>query len=116
MEHITLARHERLYLARVRYPTEPAQSDWAEYFGVGRYLYGQWERGEVEIPEEVLEDISIHENEDITDLDRCVILRKRSGKDQRVCAGEMGISRQWFNYMERGERNSQPLFEYWGLT
>ena len=51
--------------------------------------------------------------EDITESERCYILRRRLGKTQRQCAAELGISRYWFNQMEQGKAPCDTLVRYW---
>jgi DNA-binding XRE family transcriptional regulator len=75
---------------------------------VHRNTYGRLERGDsVEVVPTCPSVLPLLQNE------ICFLLRRRSEWTQQECADNMGITRYWYNLMENGRVNSDPLMEYW---
>lgn len=49
----------------------------------------------------------------LTPGEQCFILRRRSGKQQKDIAAELGICRYWLMRMEQGLANADALVKYW---
>jgi DNA-binding XRE family transcriptional regulator len=49
----------------------------------------------------------------LSNLEECIILRKRSKLSQLELGKELGVSRQWVNEMEKGKQDAERLLEFW---
>lgn len=102
-----LTAGETLLLARRR--SGESQEKCADRYGLTRNAYGKFERDD-----ETYTNIKIPELNELTDAEKCLILRRRSGLTQDECAEEIGITRFWFNRMEVGKVDASSLVAYWG--
>lgn len=77
--------------------------------GITRNQYGEVERGEIAIstigPIPNVGELAAHE--------RCLLHRRRAGARQEDCAKEIGITRFWYNQMEKGHADCKPLLDFW---
>ena len=101
-----LTAGETLLLARRR--SGESQEKCADGYGLTRNSYGKFERDE-----ETHTNIKIPELNELTDAEKCLILRRRSGLTQDECAEKIGITRFWFNRMEVGKADASSLVAYW---
>lgn len=99
---------ERFLIHRMR--LGKSQESFASGIGLSRNQFGKLERDAKDAP--VIPPPSIIRN--LRDYEKCLILRKRSGKSQDQCALEMKISRFWFNKMESNQVSNQALIDFWG--
>lgn len=97
---------ENLFLTRKRLGQTQKQA--AKYFQVGISRYRAWELGE-NTPGFDLEDPKI------TDVEWCVLERRRAGLNQAELAEKLKCCRYWINCMERGKKDATLLLKYWGL-
>jgi hypothetical protein len=93
-----LSRGERMLIARRR-------RQFAKFLGVGRFLYQQYELDQSVGPEVAVGRLS--------DVEVCLILRRRHGLSEFDVGKEMGLSRSYVSMMERGAVGSARLVEYW---
>lgn len=100
----TLTQAECLLLERRRRGESQTRAARRYRIPVSRYV--AWERGTREITKPVSEIVP-------TPCEKCVVLRKRSGKAQKEIAAEMRRSRMWVVLMERGDANPTELLRYW---
>ena len=49
----------------------------------------------------------------LTQVEKCILLRRRAGKNQGQLSFYMGVSRTWVNHMETERSNPARLLEYW---
>jgi hypothetical protein len=75
-------------------------------FGLSRYEYGKRERDLIDMP------VTLLSFEDLTDAEKCVILRKRKSATQLEIALDMGISRYWLNQKELGHCDCSDLLHH----
>lgn len=59
-------------------------------------------------PEHLIEIVG-----DLQDHEKCLILRKRSGKRQEEVAKEMSMSRNWLRALENGSEPCDALLAHW---
>ncbi len=91
------------------------QSVMAASLGVGMRQYRRWEEGVDAVPHStaVLAGIPAVEASGLTDLEKCVILRVRTGITRAKLARKIGVSPTWVTQMERGLVSGERLVEYW---
>lgn len=102
-----LTAGETLLLARRR--SGESQEKCAQRYGITRNSYGKLERDD-----ETYTNIKIPVLNELTDAEKCLILRRRSGLTQDECAEKIGVTRFWFNRMEVGKVDVSSLVAYWG--
>ena len=89
------------------------QDEQAAALGVTRHVYASFERDEA-IPDRTPIPGSVRQLRDgLTDSERCVIHRRRSGWTQREVAAAMQMSRLAINKMEKGVWKAARLLSYW---
>ena len=49
----------------------------------------------------------------LSNLEECILLRRRAGLSQLELGKKLGVSRQWVNEMENGKQEAERLLEYW---
>lgn len=101
-----LTTGEILLLARRR--SGESQEKCAHGHGLTRNAYGKLERDD-----DTHANVKIPVLNELTDAERCLILRRRSGLKQDECAEEIGITRFWFNRIEVGKVDASSLVVYW---
>lgn len=108
-----LAPHELLYCYRKR--TDTTQLECAEWFDLPIKQYQAIERNVKPAPEPLVDHLAkfFQEQGDITELEKCVALRRRFGEHQRVIARQLGCSLGWLKEIERGNADPSKLVEYW---
>lgn len=107
MDFKPLTNGERFFIRRKRLNLN--QEDCAKRRDLTRNQYGKLERDAEGKP-----DITINQVDPLTDLEKCLIKRRRSSLSQAECAAKMNITRFWFNQMETGRVNSKALIDFWG--
>ncbi len=85
------------------------QKEAAPYLSMSWNFYKEVENGKREIRLTEIPFIGELEANEI-----CLILRKRSGWTINECAEDAGISRYWYNMMEKGKVSPNLLVRYWG--
>ncbi len=98
-----LSRGERLSIERRR--RKESQSAASERFNVSTFTYGQWERDAAEGP--------LRQSFSLTNVERCILYRRRLGWTQDCVSSMMGRSRAWVNMMERGQIPCRELLDFW---
>ena len=100
-----LTAAERLLIDRRR--AGATQVDAAAHWGVSAWTYRMWESGqrEKDIPEPTLGRL--------TEVEGCVILRRRTGLSRTALAKLVSISEWWLTQMERGRIPADRLIEFW---
>lgn len=85
-----------------------SQKEMAERLGMKRRVYSEAENSNsLDISGDVVYVGDLEPNE------ICLILRRRKQMTQRECAEKMGITRFWYNQMEKGVAPSYRLEEFW---
>lgn len=105
-EKFSLSENELLYVWRRRLGL--SQKDAAKQFNIDRYTYGLIELGRKEIPKNMIKT-----PENISDLEMCILLRRRKGWTQDMLGWKAYLSRTWIGYMEAGIRDPQSLIAFW---
>ncbi len=100
------------YLFIERHKLKINQTKMANRFGITRHLYSEIELGLKLIGilpgwRNLLIPIKL------TEIEKCIILRRRAGLTHTQLSGKIGISRTWLCLMETGRRNPARLIEYW---
>ena len=104
-----LTRGERLFIHRRRLNNSQVQQ--AKEFNVSPFVYGLVERdAEVSCPAEISAGVAVRE---LTDAERCVLLRRRLGRGAAWVANELGCSRMWLRNMEQDKVANDRLVSYW---
>jgi DNA-directed RNA polymerase specialized sigma subunit len=75
---------------------------------IPEYLYVDYENEKREIPKKLAP--KMHK---ISDVEECVLKRRRNHMTQADVAKELGISRLWVNRMEQGTEPADRLIEFW---
>lgn len=101
---IEVKPHEYLFIDRASRKLN--QTQYASRVGYTRHKYSRIELG-LEIPNFWVEKLTL------TEVEKCILLRRRKGWKQGQLASVMGVSRAWIGYMEIGGRNPARLIEYW---
>lgn len=101
-----LSYEERLLIHRRR--QDLTQAEMAKRLGVSRKTYSRLERG---LKTEVRPDTP--SVEPLRDHEQCMIMRRRAGWSQEMCAEQLGVSRYWFRLMEMGQAGCEKLVGYW---
>ncbi len=94
---------ERLSIERRR--RKESQCAASERFNVSVFTYGQWERDAAEGP--------MRQSFSLTNVERCILYRRRLGWTQDYVSFMMGRSRAWVNMMERGQIPCRELLDFW---
>lgn len=112
-----LTAGEALYVARRR--SKATQEDEARRHGVPILAYHKWESDvpsltpsgdEREVPSAGIRW------RDLTAVEKCVVLRRRSGVPRSALARKLGVSEHWLSAMESGRQKPGRLLAYWGLN
>lgn len=84
------------------------QAEMAAENGVSRVRWCRWETDKEEPA------VKLPKNFTLTDQEKCVLLRRRSGLSQEEIGLKVGASRFWVNQMETAKGVSpEKLVEYW---
>ena len=75
-------------------------------YKVNGRIYGAWENGQGDMPK-------APSVTGLTAAERCLIMRRRSGKTQEQVAKELKCSRFWVRLMEKGRAPCDDLTWYW---
>ncbi len=59
------------------------------------------------------ENIELSGIDELSPEEQCYIKRKRKGLTQQECADILGVTRFWYNQMERGNEPSDKLISFW---
>lgn len=103
-ELVRLTTGERLLVDRRR--REETQGEAAARHGVGRAVYGRWERSnDRDVPAPKVGRLSPNE--------RCLLYRRRADKTQAEVAKDLGCCRWAVNQMERNGGACDTLLWYW---
>lgn len=101
-----LRQHEKLRLWRLR--TGLSQTQAGARFGCSHWVYGEMERGRVDIPPYAWRgEFAIRPHE------FCLLSRLRCHLEQEEVARLMGVSRIWVVGMEKGRANCDRLVKFW---
>lgn len=88
---------------------EISQSKVAQSVKLTRRQYSEFELG--------ISNHSVHletpANGTLSEAEKCLIWRRRSGWTQQSCADLMDITRYWYNLMENGKAPSSKLETFW---
>ena len=104
---LELRPHEKLFLHRRR--LGKTQTDMAIILGVSGDQLCAWEcgKGSNYIPSILVSIIKP------TDVEVCIIKRRREGMLQKDLAEKLKCSRNWINRMEQGLENPEKLIQFW---
>jgi hypothetical protein len=103
----SLTAGERLYIQRRRMGWTVQQA--AKRARTTVSLYRAWEKGRTE------SDIPSVGLGQLTPQEKCVIMRRRSGKLAVEVAAELGCCRLWLRQMENCTADVGRLLEYWRI-
>lgn len=101
---LTLTNGERLTLIRRR--KSYRQCEMAEELGVSLYRYYNWELDRCDPPSRRLVP-------NVKDYELCWVLRRRAGLTREELTTECGLDRWAITQMERGDRDPDPLIDFW---
>ena len=96
--------HEYLFIDRIKRKFN--QTKYASRVGCTRHQYSEIELG-LKIPNFWVEEFIL------TEVEKCILLRRRLGCKQGELANIIGVTRTWIRLMETGGRNPARLIEYW---
>ena len=96
----------REYLFIDRITRKFNQTKYASRIGCTRHQYSEIELG-LRLPWFWVEKLIL------TEVEKCILLRRRKGLKQGQLASIIGITRTWVRLMETGGRNPARLIEYW---
>ena len=96
--------NEYLFIKRSRLKIN--QIRMATQLGITRHQYSEIELG-LKIPSFWVEELIL------TEVEKCILLRRRLGYKQGELANIIGVTRTWIRFMETGGRNPARLIEYW---
>ena len=100
-----LTRGELATIVRIRQGL--TQREMAMKAGVHRNTYSKVEQNTD------TKNIELNGIKELTPQEQCYIKRKRKGFTQQECADMLGITRFWYNQMERGNESSDMLIKFW---
>lgn len=105
-----LTKGESLFIIRRR--AKLTQAGMGSQFGLSRFSYGKQEREDTDswLPSE---DINFNQ---LTDPEKCVILRKRKSLTQYEVSLLLGVSRYWINQKEMGQCDCADLLKHWNAN
>ena len=95
---------EYLFIDRIKRKLN--QTQYASRMGCTRHQYSEIELG-LRLPWFWVEKLIL------TEVEKCILLRRREGLKQGQLANIIGITRTWVRLMETGGRNPARLIEYW---
>lgn len=98
---------ERLLLDRRRRGLNQRQA--AAHWNTSYFVYGQWERDQLEDAPA----LDLGESDAPERFEHCLLYRRRAGYTQARVARELKRCRWWINQMERGEAPCDELLWYW---
>ena len=98
--------HEALYIQRRR--LQISQAERAAQLTIPEYLYVDYENEKRDIPNKLVP--KMHK---ISDIEECVLKRRRCHMTQDDVAKELDMSRLWVNRMEQGIEPAERLIAYW---
>lgn len=101
-----LTKAEKFFISRNR--RELTQAEMADELGVTRNYYNA-----VECSRGLDTDLDPPNVEPLSDLEACVILRRRADISQEELATILECSRYWINRMEQGSEKAEKLIDYW---
>ena len=101
--HLTDA--ETLYIHRRRLDVN--QVERATALRLSEWLYVEYEQDKRDVPPSMRVDLVL------TDIEKCVIYRRREDWTQQEVADDIGCSRLWVIKMENGTANPGLLLDYW---
>ncbi len=101
-----LSEAERIYIHRRRLQLTQAQM--AAKLGLAHHHYSAYENGLESPPKKI-----VPKKSSPTDLEECVIARRRENLTQVDMAALLDCSRLWVNKMESGNANPGLLLDYW---
>lgn len=104
-----ITESEALYIKRRRLGVN--QDARAKDLGVPEWRYVEFEAGRQEPGREVMAKNGRAPKP--TDVEECVLRRRRCGKTQAEVAAAIGCSRLWVIRMETGQAKPDRLVEYW---
>jgi len=96
--------HEFLFIDRITRKLN--QTKYASKHGCTRHEYSEIELG-LKLPNFWVEKLNL------TEVEKCILLRRRKGLKQGQLAEILDVSRNWIRLMETGGRNPARLIEYW---
>lgn len=85
------------------------QGDAAAHYKVSLFTYKMAEYGKLETLKTARRVLYLS----LSDSEKCLIYRKRSGLSQKVAAAKMGIGREWFRLQELGKVPCGKLLAWW---
>ena len=107
--NLILTRGEILFILRRR--NGCTQSIAGEVIGVNRYEYGKIERDMSET--KLIPDSRPLVFSQLSDSEKCTLIRKREGVTQKELASTLSMSRFWINQMELGRADPCVLVSFW---
>lgn len=105
MDNLKLTESEKLYLWRKRLSI--TQVDAAIKLGVSVQQIWDWEAGKKDVPMPTINVVAPSE------VETCVIKRRRSKMTQGELAKKLKVSRLWVVRMESGLVSGDRLISYW---
>jgi len=97
---------EALYIQRRRLSI--SQAERAAQLTIPEYLYVDYENEKRDVPSKLVP--KMHK---LSDIEECVLKRRRCSMTQGDVAKELGMSRLWINRMEQGIEPAERLIQYW---
>lgn len=97
---------EALYVQRRR--LQISQAERAAQLKIPEYLYVDYENEKRDVPKKLVPKMRV-----FSDIEECVIKRRRCHMTQEDVAKELGMSRLWVNRMEQGTEPAERLIEFW---
>ncbi len=100
------------YLFIERHKLKINQTKMANKFGITRHQYSEIELG-LKLIGVLPGWRNLITSFKLTNVEKCIILRRRANLNHTQLSGKMGVSRSWVSLMETGRRNPARLIEYW---
>lgn len=97
---------EALYIQRRR--LQISQAERAAQLKIPEYLYVDYENEKRDVPKKLVP--KMHK---LSDIEECVLKRRRCHMTQDEVAVELGLSRLWVNRMEKGIEPADRLIAFW---
>ena len=105
--HLTDA--ETLFIQRRRLDVNQAER--ATALQIPEWLYVEYEQDKRDVPDHLAAMFGF--NDSLTELEKCLLYRKRNGWTQQEVADDIDCSRLWVIKMENGTANPGLLLDYW---
>lgn len=104
LKYLTPAEKLRIWRLRMKL----TQTQAGQRFGCSAWVYGEMERGRVEIP-----SYAWRGEFAIRPYEFCMLSRLRAGMSHKEVASQLGVSRIWVVQMEKGRGSCTRLVKFW---